>query len=256
MKRHHLNLLLLSILLSTSTFSQDRKKITNSIGDKYALTKETYYVLKSDNTIKDGPYQLVQRDLLTQSGTYTNGQKDSIWEYYAYDRLKNQIVLSRKWYAQGQKTGKWEFFNLDGNKEAAYDFTTDQVTYPPSSQRDTTTYYYQTSSGDWVRGNLDTNPIKLYGSAEWQRYLNRNFRYPNEAVEKELMGIVLISIMVDENGEPSNFAVFQKAAPSLDKEALRVVSAYDHAFTPAIKDGKKVKSLYIIPITFKLERGN
>jgi TonB family protein len=251
-----LNLLLLTIMLSNASFSQERIEISHKSGSKYSLHIETYFVLKSDTSIKDGTYQQFINDKLNIRGTYKNGQKDSVWEYYSYDAQKNQFTISRKWYSQGVKTGKWEFFNRQGKAEAAYDFTTDQVYYPQSEDKDTTTCYYQTGSGDWVRGNLDRRPFQLYGSVEWQRYLNYNFRYPDEAVEKELMGTVLIGITVDESGHAANFVVYQNAAPSLDHEALRVVSVYDHDFIPAMKDGKKVKSLFIMPVTFKLVRGN
>lgn len=252
-----LNLLFLTTLIFNPSFSQERIKVSTTSGPSYSLARETYFVLKSDSTTKDGPYQQYINNNIQLSGAYRNGQKDSVWEYYSYDAKNRPFPTSRKWYTQGIKTGKWEFFNRQGIIEFAYDFTTDELHYYTQTEnKDTTTSYFQTASGEWVRSNLDRWPIQLYGSVEWQRYLNHNFRYPNEAVEKELMGKVLISITVDENGHASDFAVFQKAAPSLDQEALRVVSAYAHEFVPAVKDGKKVKSLFIIPIIFKLERGN
>ena len=95
--------------------------------------------------------------------------------------------------------------------------------------------------------------VPLYGPGEWLSYLNSNLRYPDEAVNNGLQGKVIISMVVNEDGHPSDYAVFQKVAPSLDQEALRVVSSYEHLFIPAEKDGKKVKSLYMSPIIFKME---
>jgi hypothetical protein len=41
---------------------------------------------------------------------------------------------------------------------------------------------------------------------------------------------------------------------TLDQEALRVVSSFEHQFIPAEKGGKKVKPLFLQPMVFKLEK--
>jgi len=244
------NLSLLLLLIATSAFSQQRKKVTDMPGDKHHKIKEVYYVLRSDNTVRDGPYQQLRNDRLTVSGYYKNGQKDSVWEMYS----NTQAILSRKWYDHGRMTGKWEFFNSNGEISYTYDFATSKVTYTSAQPRsDTATCIYRNDAGEWVRGHLDQPAVPLFGPAEWLSYLNDNFRYPDEAVEKHLQGKVVISMVVDENGQVSDYAVSTSAAPSLDKEALRVVSSHENLFAPAQKDGKKVRSVVFQPLVFKLE---
>jgi len=243
------NLSLLLVFLTATAFSQQRKKVTDISGDKYRRIKEVYFVLRSDNTVRDGPYQQLRNDKLRVSGYYKNGQKDSIWEIYS----NTQAILSRKWYDHGRMTGKWEFFNSNGETSYTYDFSTSKVTYASAPHRsDTATWFYRNDAGEWVRGRLDQLAVPLFGPAEWLSYLNDNFRYPDEAVEKNLQGKVVISMVVDENGQVSDYAVSTSAAPSLDKEALRVVSSHENLFAPAQKDGKKVRSVVFQPLEFRI----
>ena len=256
MKPLDLSFLLLLTLTAGNAYTQERKKITDESGTKYSPISETYYVLTSDPGIKDGPYQMTLRDKLILTGLYDHGQKDSLWE--AYTNLQNfHILISKKWYAQGKMTGKWEMFTQQGKPEYSYDFTTGTLTYPEGhkDKADTGTLIYQTAAGDWTRGHLDKNLIPLYSSGEWLSYLNRSFRYPDDAVNNEIQGTVVISMTVNEEGQATNYSVFKSAAPVLDKEALRVISAFQHQFVPAEKDGKKVKVLYLQPLAFKLEKG-
>jgi TonB family protein len=211
-------------------------------------------VLKSDPGIKDGPYRMMFRDKLILTGFYNHGQKDSLWE--AYTNLQSlHILISKKWYTQGKMTGKWEMFNSQGKPEHSYDFTTGTLISPEGHKADTSTLIYQDAAGNWTRALLDKNPVPLYSSGEWLSYLNRSFRYPDEAVNNEIQGTVVISMTVDEEGHATNYSVFKSAAPVLDKEALRVISEFQHLFVPAEKDGRKVKVLYLQPLAFRMEKG-
>ena len=252
MKPLNLSFLLLLTVTAGTAFTQERKKVTDESGTKYARISETYYVLKSDPGTKDGPYQMTLRDKLILTGFFDHGQKDSLWE--AYNNA--HILVSKKWYARGKTTGKWEMFNWKGEPEYSYDFTTGTLTYPEDHKADTATFFYLTASGEWTRTQLDKDPIPLYSSGEWLFYLLHNFRYPDDAVNNEIQGTVVIGITVDEEGLATNYAVFKSAVPVLDKEALRVVSTFQHLFVPAEKDGKKVKSLFLRPVRFKLEKVN
>jgi len=248
MRPYILSVLLLA--LTSTAFSQQRKKVTDMSGDKHHKIKEVYFVLRSDNTVRDGSYQQFRNDKLIVSGYYRNGQKDSVWEAYS----NTQAILSRKWYDHGRMTGKWEFFNGNGETSYTYDFGTSKVTYLSGSPRsDTSTCFYRNDAGEWIRGRLDQAAVPLFSPGEWLSYLNDNFRYPDEAVDKNLQGKVIISMIVDENGQVSDYAVSTSAAPSLDKEALRVVSSHENIFAPAQKDGKKVRSICFQPLIFKLE---
>src|SRR4051812_6127762 len=42
------------------------------------------------------------------------------------------------------------------------------------------------------------------GAAAWQRYLNRNLRYPQEAIDNEVQGPVVVQFIVDKEGNVSD----------------------------------------------------
>lgn len=251
-------LILLTIGLCSFANAQPTKKVVNETGSKWQPMKEIYYVLESDATIRQGSYELLRKDKPLIQGYYSNGKKDSLWSFYS----SNGVMLSRKWYANGVRKDFWEFYTWKGEPEWQYDFNTGNAThqgpstngiYTTSKSSDTTTYFYQTADNQWTRAKLDVPPIRLTGSGEWLNFLNRTLRYPDEAVNNEQMGTVIVAVTLDETGTAINYNIFQSATAALDQEALRVVKVADNEYLPAEKDGKKVKSMYLVPIVFKLE---
>ncbi|HEX6426863.1 MAG TPA: TonB family protein [Niastella sp.] len=80
------------------------------------------------------------------------------------------------------------------------------------------------------------------GAAAWQRFLNRNLRYPQEAIDNdELSGSILVQFVVDEEGNVSN--VEKVSGPeALGAEAVRVIKK-SGKWTPAVQGGRYVRSL-------------
>lgn len=248
MKPPYLTALFLTLTITASSFAQDRKKVTHNWPGTYPMIKEVFYVQKSDRTKKDGPYQLAQDGKQLVSGYYNNDQKDSVWEMYN----SSSILVSRKWYRQGEKTGKWEFFTRTGEPDWTYDFNTQTLVHLRSPFVDTVTFYYLTDTGSWVRDRLDRGPTGLFSQQEYLSYLNRSLRYPAEAINSNQQGKVIVSITVNENGNITDYSIFEHASPALDEEGLRVIKGFSQEFLPAKKNGKTVKALYLTPIVFKL----
>jgi protein TonB len=92
------------------------------------------------------------------------------------------------------------------------------------------------------------------GPGGWLRYLNHTLRYPDEAINNELMGMVVIEFTVDKDGTvpPASLWTRRSADYWLDKEALRVI-AKSGEWSPAELFGEKVRSYKLQPIVFKLE---
>jgi len=250
-----LTLILLCTTFSFATLAQPTKKVTVRSGSKYAPIDEKYYVLRSDGSTRQGAYELDWKNNPLIQGFYSNGKKDSLWESYSG---YNHALLSRKWYTGGVKKGVWEFYDSKGQQEFTYDFSSEKTTWLNKGSRfkpsDTATYFYSTSDGQWVRGAVDNPPMRLCSSGEWLGFLNRTLRYPDDAVNSMQQGEVVIAVTVEEDGRASDYSVFKSSsAASLDKEALRVLTAFDGDYIPAERQGKKVKSLVLQPIIFKLE---
>ena len=89
------------------------------------------------------------------------------------------------------------------------------------------------------------------GSAAWQRYLNKTLRYPQDAIDNEIQGTVVIQFIVDKEGNVSDVEAIS-GPEELRSEAVRVIKK-SGKWTPAVQNGRQVKSYKKQPIVFRLE---
>lgn len=90
------------------------------------------------------------------------------------------------------------------------------------------------------------------GSKAWLRYLNKNLRTPDDAVNGEITGTVVVKFMVDQDGNVSDVvAVSGPETGGLREEAVRVIKK-SGKWTPALQNGRYVRSYKEQPITFIL----
>jgi periplasmic protein TonB len=90
------------------------------------------------------------------------------------------------------------------------------------------------------------------GSAAWLHYLIKNLRYPDDALNSNIQGSVLVQFIVDKLGNVSNVEVISGPDQGgLREEAVRVIKKSGQ-WTPAIQNGAKVKSYKRQPIVFML----
>jgi TonB family protein len=69
----------------------------------------------------------------------------------------------------------------------------------------------------------------------------------------EQTGEVIVEFVVERNGMITNAKVVKSVAPSLDIEALRVVTNMPN-WEPGTKNGMRMRSILTIPINFKVIR--
>jgi protein TonB len=87
----------------------------------------------------------------------------------------------------------------------------------------------------------------------WQRYLNKNFRYPEDAQSNEIQGTVMVKFIVDKEGNVSDVeAISGPETGGLREEAVRVIKK-SGKWNPAIQNGRQVKSYKSQPIIFRIE---
>ena len=89
------------------------------------------------------------------------------------------------------------------------------------------------------------------GMAAWQRYLYKQLKYPQDAIDNEIQGTVVVQFVVDKEGNVSNVEAIS-GPNELRDEAVRVVKK-SGKWTPAIQNGRQVKSYKKQPIVFKLQ---
>jgi protein TonB len=90
------------------------------------------------------------------------------------------------------------------------------------------------------------------GMEAWARYLNKSLHYPDEAVNNEIQGDVVVQFIVDKEGNVSD--VEAVAGPNeLRDEAVRVIKK-SGKWVPAVQNGRQVKSYKKQPVKFRLEQ--
>lgn len=89
------------------------------------------------------------------------------------------------------------------------------------------------------------------GAAAWTRYLLKTLRYPQEAQDNEIQGTVVVQFIVDKGGAVSNVEAIS-GPQELRDEAVRVIKKSGQ-WTPAVQNGRQVKSYKKQPIVFRLE---
>ncbi|MBS1660925.1 MAG: TonB family protein [Bacteroidetes bacterium] len=90
------------------------------------------------------------------------------------------------------------------------------------------------------------------GAAAWLRYLNKNMRYPEDGLNNEIQGTVIVQFIVDKEGNVSEVeAISGPETGGLREEAIRVIKKSGN-WLPAIQNGRKVKSYKKQPVIFKL----
>ncbi|WP_207512028.1 energy transducer TonB [Longitalea luteola] len=88
------------------------------------------------------------------------------------------------------------------------------------------------------------------GLAAWQRFLYKNLRYPQEAVDQNIQGVVVVQFIVDKEGNVSDVEAVS-GPQELQAEAIRVIRK-SGKWTPAIQNGNKVKSYKKQPVGFRM----
>ncbi len=109
----------------------------------------------------------------------------------------------------------------------------------------------RTIDGEPVFFIVEEMPVYPGGEDALRQFIANNIHYPVEAQEKAIQGQVYVCFVVDKTGKVRNAQIARGVAPSLDKEALRVVSSLPQ-WTPGKQKGQAVAVSYTVPISFKL----
>lgn len=89
------------------------------------------------------------------------------------------------------------------------------------------------------------------GPKELMKWLTQNLRYPQQALTRKQQGEVMVQFIINRDGTLTDFKVTKSAGTALDNEALRVMRMMPK-WTPGEDHGKKCRTLFIIPVVFKI----
>ena len=98
----------------------------------------------------------------------------------------------------------------------------------------------------------DKGPVFPGGDQALVEFLAKHMEYPADARAEGVQGRVTTQFVVEKDGSISHVEVIRSVHPSLDAEAVRVVSMLPD-FEPAIQDGVPVAVRFRVPITFRFQ---
>ena len=104
---------------------------------------------------------------------------------------------------------------------------------------------------DRVYDVVEQQPEFPGGPTARMKWLSDHIMYPVVAVENNIEGRVIVKFIVRKDGSISDVKVVRPVDPSLDKEAVRVVSSMPQ-WIPGRQNGHMVNVRYFMPVTFKL----
>jgi protein TonB len=90
------------------------------------------------------------------------------------------------------------------------------------------------------------------GQAALIEYISNNVKYPDDAAKKKVEGKVFVTFVVDTDGKITDVSLLRKVFPSLDAEAIRVISGMPN-WIPGKQKGQVVRVKYTVPIMFRLK---
>ena len=109
-----------------------------------------------------------------------------------------------------------------------------------------------TDASDTILENAEEMPKYPGGTEGLMRYLAKNIKYPVDAQKSKTQGRVVVQIIVDKEGRVTSPRIAQSVSPSLDAEAIRVVTGMPR-WEPGKNKGEAVSLQYTLPINFKLQ---
>ena len=96
---------------------------------------------------------------------------------------------------------------------------------------------------------------RLKNMEEFYRYLGTELKYPKEARQKGIQGVVYFAFKVDSSGKVTDLSIAnpEEVDRSLQEEAIRVVTSFNIEFYPQEdRSGQPVEGGIMLPIAFRL----
>ncbi len=82
-------------------------------------------------------------------------------------------------------------------------------------------------------------------------YFNRELKYPGKAVKDSVQGTVVMSFIIDEEGNPARVTVEHSLGSLFDEECLRIITHMPD-WNPAMLNGTPTLARISLPLTFRI----
>ncbi len=140
--------------------------------------------------------------------------------------------------------------------------TTQEIEKAPQVQVDPNAQYAIPTGNDQGNKVVDDEKNKIFtvveqmpefpgGEDAMMDFLRKHITYPQPAKNANIEGKVILTFVVDENGNISDIEILRDIGGGCGAEAVRVVKAMP-AWKPGKQNGNAVKVKFVLPISFQL----
>ncbi len=98
---------------------------------------------------------------------------------------------------------------------------------------------------------VEEQPNPVGGMSAFNKFLQKNLKYPSNARRMGIEGKVFVQFVVDKDGSLNEVKVLKGIGAGCDEEAIRVLKAHPN-WKPGKQRGRAVKVRMVVPIYFKL----
>jgi protein TonB len=100
---------------------------------------------------------------------------------------------------------------------------------------------------------VEEPPVFPGGETALLQYIGKNIVYPQEAIDNNIQGRVILKFVVTEDGSVGEIVLLKGVDSLLDQEAARIIGTLP-GFKPGKQGGKPVCVWYSIPVLFQLKQ--
>lgn len=162
------------------------------------------------------------------------------------------------WTSRNCKEVTYDLMN-SGNLYSSIEYVeTRNIVYYSDKAADKNKNYNEsvgTKDAEKIERSVDKVASFPGGLQAMMNYLKRSIKYPKSCKDAGIQGRVTVSFVINKDGSIQNVEVVRGVHEILDAEAIRVVKSMPK-WTPAEKNGKKVRSKYSLPINFSLNESS
>jgi len=245
-----------------SMFSQ-KMRATSPLGGKSPMQSRGNMRNFGNESLRTLPGNVFRKFMEEENSFFKNAHWDGEFSSH-YDNGKKCTEMH---YKNDVRTGTWKYWNTDGELYVSLTYTDGKITDAvnklpadvqsnmPSKPGERLTPDFKNRLTDSARNNNLANAssrsqMRPTPSVDVRKYIEENLKYPEDAQKNNIMGPVMVSFNVNEDGTTDGHEVQKGLGHGCDEEAIRLIKSMP-PWKPAMKEGNPIKAKYNLPVFFR-----
>lgn len=216
-------------------------------GQKNGLYKEWYDdgTLVADGQYKDGK-EVGEWNIQGSKGIYQDGKKEGEWKH---TNKKGQLSAIYH-YLNNQKDGPFIEYDSLGIVVNEGLYRADTILSQTRQKTNATGKELMPMMASCMQEDLEER--KKCTDQTMLQYIHKSLRYPKQARANGVFGNAIVQLVIDKDGSLSEIKILRGVCQSIKTEVIRVLIKMP-PWNPGYQNGKPVRVLFTLPVTFRLE---